>query len=101
MTQIFLDDGRHRLAQSGGEILYSHGLLLSRVGQQSNQAGGQIFGAPGPIELNRQFLYVGHLAEVGKIRADDGYAVSAGQMRDAAATGGRRIRHHGDRGTLK
>jgi len=101
MAEIFLDDGRHRLAQSGGEILHRHGLLLSRIGQQSNHAGGQVFGAAGAIEFNGQLFHVCHLAEVRKIRAHDGNAIGTGKVSDPAATGRRRIRHYGYRGPLK
>ncbi len=42
-----------------------------------------------------------HLPEVHQIGAHNGHAISARQVRDAAASRGRGIGHHGDGGTLK
>lgn len=101
MAKIFLDDGGHRLAKSSGKILYRHGLLLLRIGQQSNQACGQVFGAARAIKLNGQLFDFSHLTKVRKIRTQDRDTVGTSQVSNAAATGRRRIRHNRDRGTLK
>jgi hypothetical protein len=78
MPQIFLDDGGHRHAKTRREILYCHGLLLSRVRQEVNQAASQVFRVSGLVKLNRQLLSVGHLTEIRKVRGDDGNPVGTG-----------------------
>jgi hypothetical protein len=101
MAQILQHDIGHRHAQSRGEILFCHGLLLNRVSQEAGQAGRQINGIARFVKLNCHSFAVGHLAKIFYIRAHDGNAVGAGQMRHSAAAGGGRVRHDGDGGTLK
>jgi hypothetical protein len=101
MAHVLLDNGRHRHPQSGGKILLRHGLLSCRIGEEPDQAGGQVFGTPGTIELNRQFFTIRHLTEIGKIRADDRHTVGAGEVGNAAAPRRRTVWHDGDGRTLK
>jgi hypothetical protein len=101
MAHVLLDDGRHRHPQSRRKILLRHRLLSCRIGEEPDQTGGQVFGTAGTIELNRQFFTIRHLAEVGKIRADDRHTVGAGEVGNPAAPRRRTVRHDGDRGTLK
>ena len=101
MAQIFLDDGRHRHAKTRREILHCHRLLLSRIGQETNQAARQIFRISGSIKFNRQLFSVSHLTEIGKVRGDDGNPIGAGKMRNAAATRRRGVGHNRNRGTLE
>jgi hypothetical protein len=56
---------------------------------------------PGLIELDGKFFAVGHLTEIGQVRAHNGYAVGASQVGNTAASGRRRIRHDGDGRTLE
>jgi hypothetical protein len=53
------------------------------------------------IELDCQFLTLSHLTEIRKVSTDDRHAKGARQMGYSAATGRRRIRHHGDAGFLE
>jgi hypothetical protein len=85
MAHVLLDNGGHRHPQSRRKILLRHRLLSCRLAQEPDQAGRQVFGTAGAIELNRQFFAIRHLAEVGKISTDDRHAVGAGEMGDAAA----------------
>lgn len=86
MAQIFENDIRHRHAKGCGKILLGHGALLGRIGKEANETGGQILGVAGLVKLNGHPFPVGHLAKILKIGAHDGNAVSAGQMRNSAAT---------------
>ena len=81
--------------------MHRHHLLHSRIGQQMNQALGQVLGAARPVKFNRDFLAVRHLAKIREIRAHDGNPIGAGQMGHPATPGRRRIGHDGDRGTLE
>jgi hypothetical protein len=53
MAQVFPNDGRHRHAKAGREILHRHRLLLSRIRQKANQATRQVFRIPGFVKVNR------------------------------------------------
>jgi hypothetical protein len=101
MAHVLLDNGRHRHPQSGRKILLRHGLLSGGLAQEPNQAGSQVFSTTGAIEFNRQFFTIRHLAEVGKISADDRHPVGAGEVGNAAAASRRRVGHDGDGRTLK
>ena len=101
MPQILLDDRGHRHAQSRGEVLHRHGLLLFCICQQINQTPGQVFRISRLIKFYRYFFTLCHLAEIREIRASDRHSVCASQMRNTTATRRRGIGHHGDRGTLE
>ena len=94
VAQVFLHHVGHRHAQSRREILRRHCILFVRIVQYAIQAVGESLSIPGRIEIYRQFFTLTHLPEIRKISTDDRHAKSARQMRYAAATGGRRIRHH-------
>jgi len=96
MAQILQNDVRHGHAQGGGKILFRHGLLLHGISEEANQTIGQIPGVAGLVKLDGHALAVRHLAKILKIGAHDRHSVSAGQVRDPAATRGRRVRHDGD-----
>jgi hypothetical protein len=101
MAQILLDDGRHRHAQGCREILHSHGLLLLGIGEEFSQAAGQILGASRLVKVDGDIFSDCHLAKIGQIGTDNGHSVGARQMRHAAATGGRGVRHDGYGGSLE
>lgn len=75
--------------------------MLLFVLQQFNQAIGQSLRVAGRIELDRKIFSLRHLPEVGEIGADDRHSVSTRQVRDAAASGGRGVRHDGHARALK
>ncbi len=101
MAQVFENDRGHRHAKSGREILHRHGLLPFRVGQELNQAAGQIQRISSFVKLDRQLFTVRHLAKIRQVGANDGYSVGTGQMCDTAATGRRRIGHDCNRAPLE
>jgi hypothetical protein len=96
MAQIFQNDVGHRHAKGRGKILLRHCLLAGRVSKEANQASGQILSVAGFVKLNRHPLAIGHLAKILKVRAHDRNSVGTGQVRDTAATRGRRVRHDRD-----
>lgn len=77
VAKILQDDSWHRHAQSCGKILNRHGLLLLLIQKEIDQAVREVLRVSRLVELNRQLFPVSHLAKIGKIRADDGYAVGA------------------------
>jgi hypothetical protein len=101
VPKIFLDDIRHSHAKSRREIPRRHGLLPGWILEELNQAVGESLRVPGGIKFDGELLSLCHLPEVRQISADDGHAVSACQVRDAAASGGGRVRHDCDCGFLK
>ncbi len=101
MAQVFENDRGHGHAKSRREILHRHGLLPFRVGQKLNQAAGQIQRISSFVKFDRQLFAVGHLAEIRKVGANDGYSVGTSQMCDAAATSRRGIGHDCNRGPLE
>jgi hypothetical protein len=56
---------------------------------------------PGLVKLNGDVFAVRHLAKIRKIGAYDWNSIGARQVRNSAAAGRRRIRHDGNRRTLK
>ncbi len=101
MPQIFENDIRHRHAKGCGKILLGHRTLLGWISEEADETSGQIRGIAGLVKLNRHPFAVGHLAKILEIGAHDGNAVSASQVRNSAATGRRRVGHHGNRRALK
>jgi hypothetical protein len=101
MAQVFLDNGRHGHAQGGGKVLHCHLLLLFRVGQEFNQTTSEVEGGTWFVEFNCYIFALRHLPEIYKIRANDGHAVCAGQMRDTAAPRRGRVGHDRDRRALE
>jgi hypothetical protein len=101
MAQIFLDNGWHGHAKGGGEILHCHRLLLFGIGQEANQATGQLLRVPWLIELNRYIFTICHLAKIRKIRGYDGHSVGTCQVCNATASRRRGVRHDGDRRILE
>jgi hypothetical protein len=88
MTKIFLHDHGHRHAQGCAEILHRHGALFFAIRKQLDQAARQILCVAGAIKINRQFLALSHLSKIRNVRGNNGYSISASQMRYAAAAGG-------------
>ena len=101
MAEIFLHNVGHGHAQRCGEILSRHDLLLFGIAEKRDQTVGESLSIARGIEFDRQFLTLGHLAEIGQVGADDGHAIGASQMRDTAAAGRRRIGHDRHARTLK
>ncbi len=64
--------------------------------EELNQAVGKSLRVPGRIKFDGELFASRHLPEVGQISADDGHAISACQVRDAAASRGGRVRHDCD-----
>jgi hypothetical protein len=89
MPYVLLHHIRHGHAQARGEILHRHPVLLFRVLKEVRQAIGESLRISRRIEFNGEFLALRHLPEVGNIGRDNGYTVSARQVRNTAATGGR------------
>jgi hypothetical protein len=101
MAKIFLHDVRHSHAQCSRKILLRHRLLLHRVLKKADQTICEISSIPSFVKSDRQFLSFRHLPKVGQVRTNNGHTVSAGQMRDSAATCRRGIRHHSDGRSLE
>ena len=101
MAKIFLDDIRHSHAKSRREIPRRHCLLPGRIFEELNQTVGESLRVARGIKFDGELLSLCHLPEICQIGADDGHAVSACQVRDAAASGGGRVRHDCDCGFLK
>jgi hypothetical protein len=87
MPQVLEHNGRHGHAQSGGEVLHRHRLLLLGVGEEIDQPLCQVLRAAGFIKLNGQVFAVGHLAEIRQVRAHDRNPVGACQVGHSAASG--------------
>jgi hypothetical protein len=94
LAKILLHDGRHGHAQGGGKILDRHRLLFGRILEESDETIGQSLTVCSLMKLNRQFLAIRHLPEVGQVRAHDRNSIGAGQMGHATAARGRGIGHH-------
>lgn len=87
MAHVLLDHVRHGHAQTGRKILDCHSPLFGGVSQQLDEAAGQAFSIASRKELDGEFLALSHLLKIGQIRANDGNAISASQMRDTATSG--------------
>ena len=96
-----MHDRRHGHAKRGSKVQICHGFLLRRIGQELGEDVGQILGLSGLVKLNGDVFAVRHLAKIRKIGAYDWNSIGARQVRNAAAAGRRRIRHHGNRRTLE
>jgi hypothetical protein len=66
-----------------------------------DQAVGKTLSIPWRIKLDSELFSLRHLPEVNQIGANDRYTISARQVRDAAASRGRRVGHDRDGGALK
>lgn len=69
--------------------------------QQLNEAFREPLRVSRRIEFDGQLFALRHLPEVRQISADNRHPISAGQMRNTAASRGRRVGHDRDRGALK
>jgi hypothetical protein len=101
LPHVFLNHIGHGHAQGGRKILGTHQLLPWLLPKQDFQTVCQALRIAGRIEVNGNFFALRHLAKVRKIRANNGHTKGACKMRNAAAAGGRRVRHHGDAGSLE
>jgi hypothetical protein len=81
--------------------LYRHLLLLFGILQKVEEAVCKALSVSRRIKLNGQFLAQRHLPEVRQISGNDRHAISASQVSNAAASGGRRIGHDCNARTLK
>jgi hypothetical protein len=88
VAKIFLHDVWHSHAQPCGEILRRHRLLLRGVLQQLHQAVCEPLTVSRRVKLDGKFLALRHLTKVGQVRTNDRYPVSAGEMRNPAASRG-------------
>jgi len=101
VAKILLNDIGHGHAKTRGEILRRQGSLLPGVLQQVNHAVRKPLRVSRRIEFDGQLFPLRHLPEVRQISADNRHPISASQMRNTAASRGRRVGHNGDRGTLQ
>jgi hypothetical protein len=101
MAKILLHDIGHGHAKTRGEILRRQGSLLPGVLQQLNNAVRKPLRVSRRIEFDGQLFALRHLPEVRQISADNRHSISAGQMRNPAASRGRRVGHDRNRGALK
>ncbi len=101
MAKILLNDIGHGHAKTRGEILRRQGSLLPGVLQQVNHAVRKPLRVSRRIEFDGQLFALRHLPEVRQISADNRHPISASQMRNTAASRGRKVGHDRDGGALK
>jgi hypothetical protein len=101
MPQILLHHVGHSHAQRSRKILCRQALQFSWIPQQADQALGKTFCTSRRIKFDRQLFPNSHLAKIGNVCRNNRHTVSAGKMGHAAASGGRRVRHHGHTGALE
>lgn len=83
MAQILKNNVRHRHAKSSGKVLFRHSLLPGRIGEEANQAGGEVVRVTGPVKLNGHALAVRHLAKILEVGTHNRNAVGTCQVSDA------------------
>ncbi len=101
MSKILLHDIGHSHAQPRRKVLRRHCLLFPGILQQLNHTIREPLHVTRRIEFDRQFLPLCHLPKVHQVSANNGHAIGAGQMCNAAASRGRRVRHDRNSGALK
>lgn len=101
MSQILLHHIGHSHAESSGEVLDRHSLLLFAVLQKVEQAARKSLGISWWVKFDGQFLALCHLPEIGDVGGYHRNPVRTCKMCHTAASRRRGVRHNRNRGRLE